>query len=310
MSRVDDALKRAGVPAIGPSHPEAFVSPWSTLDAPEPKPIELPRIPLREPGEAEPPIAGVPRIGPREVPRPEPAARPQGPAPHALERLREELGEALTVGPHADRLLAHEFRVLGSSLLQAQRAQSITVVMITSAASGEGKTISAINLALVLSESFGRRVLLIEADLRRPALGSLAEPGVAEGLADLLRAPEPAKPPVVTISDRLAVLPAGRAGEDPLTELSSARMQQLLKASADEYDWVIIDSPPVLAAPDASVLLPLVDAALLVVRAGKTDAASTLQAIEMLGRDRLLGVILNGVDSSLEPPRDMRYIER
>jgi receptor protein-tyrosine kinase len=218
-----------------------------------------------------------------------------------LDGFKGALRERLAVGVEANRALSHEFRRLAATLIQAQGVQPLKTIMVTSAVPNEGKTLTALNLGLVLSESYRRRVLLIEADLRRPTIADLTNLSVADGLGDALRASDDRKVSLIAVTDRLTVLPAGRPDPDPLSGLTSARMQRLLAEAADQYEWVILDSPPVAAAADASLLCPLVDAAVLVVRANATNCEHVQQAVATLGHDRILGVILNGIEEADAP---------
>jgi capsular exopolysaccharide synthesis family protein len=192
-------------------------------------------------------------------------------------------------------LLVEQFRRLAATLIQSQRTAPLKVVMVASAAPEEGKTLTALNLALVLSESFRRRVLLIDADLRRPKITELANVTI-DGLGDVVKALEHRKAPLIPVTDTLTLLPAGRPDPNPLSGLTSARMQQLLEEAGATFEWVIVDTPPIGAAPDASLMCAMADAAVLVVRAGHTPFEAVQQAIEAIGRERIIGVVLNGVE--------------
>jgi len=176
----------------------------------------------------------------------------------------------------------------------------LKVVMVTSAVPNEGKTLTTLNIALVLAESYKRRVLLIDADLRRPRLTEAANLTVAEGLSEVLKATEDRKAGLTQLTDYLWFLPAGRPDPDPLSGLTSPRMQRLLQEAAERFDWVIVDTPPVTAAADAGLLGAIVDGIVLVVRAGRTPHPAVQHAIETLGRDRIFGVVLNGVNPDLQ----------
>jgi capsular exopolysaccharide synthesis family protein len=191
--------------------------------------------------------------------------------------------------------VTEQFRRLAAALLHGQREGRLKVVMVTSAVPGEGKTLTTLNTALVLAQSYRRRVLLIDADLRRPRLSEAAGLTVTEGLAEALKSPEERKVPVTQLTDYLSLLPAGRPDPEPLSGLTSARMQQLLNEAAERFDWVIVDTPPVAAAADAGLLGAMVDATVLVVKAGETPHPAVRHAIDTIGHDRIFGVVLNGV---------------
>jgi protein-tyrosine kinase len=168
--------------------------------------------------------------------------------------------------------------------------------MVTSAEPGDGKTLVAVNLALVLSESYRRRVLLVDADLRRPSIREISQVSDLPGLSEVLKARADQKLSVLRITETLTLLPAGRPDPDPMSGLTSPRMQRIVREAAARFDWVILDAPPMGPVPDASLLAGMADGTLLVVRAGRTPCAAVQKAIEGLGRDRILGVVLNGVD--------------
>jgi receptor protein-tyrosine kinase len=166
--------------------------------------------------------------------------------------------------------------------------------MITSAEPAEGKSLTSVNLALTLSESYRRRVLLIDADLRRPSLHLIAQVPNVSGLGETLTASAEHKLPVYRLSDTLMLAPAGKPDANPMGALTSPRMRQLLTEASARFDWVLVDAPPLAPIADSSLLAPLSDAALLVVRAGRTHYTSVQKAVEVLGRERIIGVVLNG----------------
>jgi capsular exopolysaccharide synthesis family protein len=222
--------------------------------------------------------------------------RPAGEPHGVFEGFNSKWKDRLVVSPSADWLLVEQFRRLAAVLHQAQTTGNTKVVMVTSASAGDGKTLTAINLALILSESYARRVLLIDADLRRPSIRDVSHLPDFIGLSDGLRAKTEQKLTVMQVTERLTLLPAGRPDPDPMGGLTSARMRRIIDDAAGRFDWVIVDAPPVGTVADASVLVGMVDAALLVVRAGTTQYPITVKAIEALGRDRILGVVLNAVE--------------
>jgi capsular exopolysaccharide synthesis family protein len=136
-------------------------------------------------------------------------------------------------------------------------------------------------------------VLLIDADLRRPALHELLKVPNIAGLNDGLRADIDRKVPLIRRTEFLTVLTAGRPDPDPMSVLSSARMRRVLEEASEAFEWVIIDTPPVALLSDAHLLASLVDSVVLVVRAGETPLRAIKTAAEAVGRDRILGVVLN-----------------
>jgi protein-tyrosine kinase len=175
----------------------------------------------------------------------------------------------------------------------------LKTVIVTSALPGEGKTLTAVNLALTLSESYGRRVLLVDADLRGPSLHTALNIANDRGLCDALK---DGQLTFVHVSSGLAVLPAGTLGATPLAALTSTRMAELLEECASAFDWVLIDTPPIGVLSDAQVLVRLAGAVLFVIGAGSTPAATVERAIaELGGPDAIFGVVLNRVEERRIP---------
>jgi capsular exopolysaccharide synthesis family protein len=199
----------------------------------------------------------------------------------------------LVVTPEMAPGAVEQFRKLAAMLHQSQVERNLKMIMVTSAVPGEGKTLISANLALTLSQSYRRRVLLIDADLRRPALYDVFQLANIAGLSDWLKAPTERPLTTVRISDRLAFLPAGHPDPDPMGGLTSDRMRRLLEDAGAMFDWIIIDTPPVGLLTDANLLVTTVDGALLVIRAKATPYELIQRAVQALGHDRLLGAIVN-----------------
>jgi len=206
----------------------------------------------------------------------------------------DKLVISLTV-PHA---AVEQYRKLAASLHHAQLEKAIKVVMITSAAPGEGKTLTSTNLALTLSQSYRRNVLLIDADLRRPSVHSVFDVPNVLGLSDGLKSEAEQKLSLIQVSEHLTVLPAGRPDSDPMSGLTSDRMRRLVAEAAARFDWVLIDTPPVGFLSDANLLAAMVDVTLFVVRAGKSPFRLIQRALDAVGRNRIIGVVLNAVKES------------
>ena len=181
------------------------------------------------------------------------------------------------------------------------------VVVVTSAVGGEGKTTTALDLARSLAEA-GERVLLVEADLRRPTLHPTLRleqgPGLAEVLAGQAEVAAAVRPGGV---DGLAVLPAGTVPPNPSELLGSERMAALVSLVRGEYDHVLLDSPPLLPVTDAALCSATADGVLVVVRWGSTTRDEVAEAVAMLGQVRapVLGGVLNG--RRLTPSERRRY---
>jgi capsular exopolysaccharide synthesis family protein len=198
----------------------------------------------------------------------------------------------------SDQVFCEAIRTIRAMVLQRGGPSAPRTLLVTSAQPEEGKSFVAVNLAVSLAET-GRPVLLVDADFQRPACHhafDLERP--AAGLSTLLyRVVAPESVIIPSGVPNLAFLPTGPCPADPAALLASDRVAELLATMAERYQWVIVDSPPVLAASDAAILASSVDRVLLVVRAHATP----VEAVQ-LARDRLeslgasfLGVVLNDV---------------
>lgn len=202
----------------------------------------------------------------------------------------------LIVSPDAAPEAIEQYRRLGAVMYQAQADRGTRVVMITSTVPAEGKSLTATNLALTLSESYRQRVLLVDADLRRPTLHDVFQIPNLAGISDWLKGDGAGKMPLVQLTRHLTLLPGGRPDPDPMSALVSDRMKYVLTRARERFDWVIVDTPPVAGLPDGHLLAALVDTIVFVVAAGRTPAAAVQRAVEQLGRERIIGVVLNRVE--------------
>jgi len=206
----------------------------------------------------------------------------------------------LVVMPQVPPAAVEQYRRLAASLHHARLERDTRVLMVTSASPGEGKTLTATNLALTLSQSYGRSVLLIDADLRRPSVHHLFQLPNVLGLSDGLKSETEQKLSLIQVSENLTVLPAGRPDPDPMSGLTSERMRHIVKEAASRFDWVVIDTPPVGFLSDAKLLVAMVDVAIFVVRAGKSPYRLIQRALDAVGRNHIIGVVLNAVEESAD----------
>lgn len=239
-------------------------------------------------------LAVVPRIGgngrgTKRVPLPIGGGNGR-PAPDGPHRV-----ETLVAGTHTRSPAAEAFRTLRTNLLFAQAVDELRVILVTSSAPGDGKTTVAANLAATIAQQ-GLDVLLIDGDMRRPRLhyvfGVAREPGLSEVILGRRSAEEVIQPTQV---EGLSVLATGALPPTPAELLGSPKMRSLLQAFRNDYDVVIVDSPPVHVAADASVLATLTDGVLLVVRSGQTEREAAQQAVRQLASvgARILGTVIN-----------------
>jgi receptor protein-tyrosine kinase len=226
--------------------------------------------------------------------RPAPAAVAAPAAnPAATCRFPAHLMDKIVLGDQVDTGLVEQCRRVAAVLHHAQTQRGVRSVMVGSAVAAEGKTLTATNLALTLSHSFDRRVLLIDADLRRPSVHEMFGLQNGHGLVDNLRLPSGGRLPVHNVSRNLWVLTAGQPTSDPMSALVSDMMKQLLADAMEQFDWVIVDTPPVALIPDANLLAGMIDKALLVISASTTPYPLVKRAAAAIGAERILGVILN-----------------
>ena len=190
-----------------------------------------------------------------------------------------------------------EFRTLRSRLYQYREKMVLKSLLVTSALPKEGKSFTSSNLAQVFGRQHGRRVLLIDADLRGPRLhlmlGTSAGPGLSEylqGQADefsiLQRGP----------MENLYFVPSGHAIADPAELVGNGRLKILLDRLGPLFDWVIVDSPPAIPVADASLLAKACDGVLLVVRSNSTPSDAARRARMEFPEQQLVGVVLNGTN--------------
>ena len=210
----------------------------------------------------------------------------------------------------APREFGEAFRSLRTSLVSASANTGTRIVVLTSTQPLEGKTTSACNLAMVLALG-GARVLLIDGDMRRPSLHKLLGLKNSVGLSNLLAGEvHPRKTIHRTHDPNLFALTSGRLPSNPAELLSSDRMRSMLKSlESSRFDWVIIDTPPVLAATDAVIFAELGAAVMFVVGAEMTRAGHAHRAAEMLqagGHSSIIGAVLNRVNFE----RDKYYYSR
>lgn len=241
------------------------------------------------------------------------AKQQQAPAERPSEELRIEYTQTRVVRADPRRLLrehvvavlrsgeAYErYRMLRTEILRRAEPQGWNAILVASPLEGDGRTTTALNLAITFANELNRTVLLVEADLRRPRLARIlgidSGPGLADHLLD--RAPLPGllvNPGI----ERLVVLPAGRPLPNATELLGSPGMWSLMREIKERYPdrYVFLDSPPLLTCADGLVLAQQVDAVLLVARVGRTTVDQLREARQRLSGRHILGVVLNGAEA-------------
>ncbi|XXF80866.1 CpsD/CapB family tyrosine-protein kinase [Myxococcaceae bacterium GXIMD 01537] len=226
-----------------------------------------------------------------------------------LPRVDEPAGNANAVDQRVVTLTApasvaaEQYRTLYYRLERMRAARPMKVIALTSAMAGEGKTVTAVNLALAAARANpDRRILLIDADLRRSQVAAVLGIRGKQGLAQLLGGECEVRDVLRRFnSTRLAVIPAGATPEEPTQVLASPRMKQFLQAVREGFEEVYVDLPPVLPFADAGILGHLADGVLVVIRANATPLRAVNHAVEQLGGAPLLGCVLNGAEVGATP---------
>ncbi len=202
-----------------------------------------------------------------------------------LDRLHEMPGE--------------EFRTLRTRLNHIQTQQSIHSVMVTSASPAEGKTFTAVNLAMAQAQLAESAVLLADFDLRRPVIHNLFQTDRAPGLSDYLLDGVPLENAIRRIGNtNLHFLAAGSPVKNPLELLNLRQVRTLIEALPRIFNWVIVDSPPLLFSADANLLSTLTDGTVMVVRIGATTYDNVIRAMQSLCENNVLGIVANGARAS------------
>ena len=194
-----------------------------------------------------------------------------------------------------DSYVAEQFRALRGRIDAVAAKHPLRTIVVTSAFPAEGKTTSAVNLAAVTALSLGRRVLLIDCDLRKPkvhhALGLRPTAGLAEVLLDQTNLDEA----IMKVEGaNLEVLAVRGKPANPSELLGSDRMRELIAEVAERYDRVILDSPAALGLPDAKCIADLSDGVVMIVRADSTTQQDIHAVLDLVDRRRVIGMVLNG----------------
>jgi len=297
MSRIHEALKKAeqdrAASQGGPAQP-SFAAP--TAEAPVVTADELP---------------GTPATGVHAPGIPLTSAMPSFASPSSLDALLARCPQ-LQWKPEEKTMLffngddnargTEEFRTLRSRLYHAREKMALKKILVTSALPKEGKSFTAANLAQVLVKQHGRRVLLVDADLRGPRLHIMLGTAPSPGLSDYLQGG----------SDEFSIMqrgpmenmffvPSGQQISDPAELVANGRLKVLLQRVEALFDWIVVDSPPAVPVSDASVLAKACDGVLMVVRSNATPVDMAQRARQEFPDQALVGVVLNGTDGDASP---------
>ncbi len=245
------------------------------------------------------------------VATPPPVPRPFAePTPIAERReARARQAEQVVAPPrevHLDRhlvaalaqqsLAAEQYRSLRTRISRVENGRAIRALIVTSPSKGDGKSLTAANLALTMAQEFSQRVLLIDADLRRPSLHHLFGLPEAPGLTDVLMGAATVDDALVTLADyHLSVLPSGVPPSHPAELLGSAAMRRTLDTLRTRFDRLILDMPPVSPLADVHIVAGTADGILMIIRAGMTAKPAIERALAGLDMTKVLGLVLNEV---------------
>jgi protein-tyrosine kinase len=297
MSRIQDILNKAeregvarrtrSIGTEGPSGPAA-----SAVSAPAPV-----QRPIVEPT----PIAERREARARQAEQPAPAAPPR----------EVHLDRHLVAALQPQSLAAEQFRSLRTRISRIENGRALRALIVTSPAKGDGKSLTAANLALTMAEEYSQRVLLVDADLRRPSVHHLFGLPETPGLTDVLMGAAMLDDALVTLADyHLTVLPSGVPPSHPAELLGSAAMRRTLDTLRTRFDRVILDMPPVAPLADVHIAAAMADGILMIIRAGMTQKPAIERALAGLETGKVLGLVLNevGAEATYQDYAGYRYI--
>ena len=286
MSRVHDALRRAeqlgqiGTGELTPEIPESFAERPPLL----PTEYAAPAVQdYQQDGYSSPPAQDDDTDWANLLSRVQSIPLQVAPEAHLinLDRPHEVPGE--------------EFRSLRTRLNHVQGQQNIHSLVVTSASPAEGKTFTAVNLALAQAQLAENPVLLADLDLRRPIVHHLFQSERGPGFSDYLIHGAPLESVIRRVGNtNLYLMPAGTAVKNPLELLNLRQVRTLLTNLPRVFNWVIADTPPLLFSADANLLATLSDATLIVVRIGSTTYDNIIRAMQSLCENNVIGIVANG----------------
>ncbi|MGB2714459.1 MAG: CpsD/CapB family tyrosine-protein kinase [Vicinamibacterales bacterium] len=227
-------------------------------------------------------------------------------APERQDDRSFELDGHLVAALSPTSLAAEQYRSLRTRIKRAEGNRSMRAIVVTSPSKGDGKSLTAANLALTMGQEFQQRVLLVDADLRRPTIHRLFGLGDGPGLTDVLMGGVELDNVLVSLPEyHITILPAGTPPSHPAEMLGSSAMRRVLDTLRTRYDRILIDMPPVAPLADLHVVAPQVDGLLMIVRAGMTARPAIERALAGLDVSKVLGLVLN--EASGDVSRKQEY---
>jgi len=305
MSRIEEILAKAAregqvrrtadieTDVMAPMEPRARLSALQPAAPPRPTAVARP---------VAAPSPGMPLAMPTGAPAHAAVANPVLTAVQTVRSIRPHPLLVAARAPHS--AAAEQYRAIRTRIAQSEGDRRCRTIMVTSPLHSDGKTLTALNLALTMAQEFHRRVVAIDADLRNGSLHKLFGLPDGPGLSDVLTGSIPLDQALVSLPDlRLTILPAGSPASQPTELLGSAEMRRVVDTLHTQFDRIVVDTPPASPLADVGVLSPLIDGIVLVVRAGRTPRPAIDRALAEFDPDRLLGLVLNDVE---EPRMETR----
>jgi protein-tyrosine kinase len=209
-------------------------------------------------------------------------------------RVVADLDHHLVAALAPSSLAAEQYRSLRTRIKRIESGRALRAIAVTSPNKGDGKSLTAANLALTMAQEFQQRVLLIDCDLRRPTVHRLFGLSDGPGLADVLMNGAELDHALVALPEHhLTILPAGLPPSHPAELLGSAAMRRVLDTLRTRFDRILVDVPPVAPLADLHIVAPMVDGLLMIVRAGVTPKPAIERALAGLDASKVLGLVLN-----------------
>jgi len=299
MSRIFDALQRSGTEQSGVEYPDMVSMATAVFES---------STPVAESLAADIPLPEVQPVSEQESIAEAPAGDLAN-ASAVFPSLEVSVTQSsrLVFFTQPESLAAEKFRFLGVRLRQMRQNRPLKKVLITSTIPEEGKSLVSVNLAGVLARR-NERVLLMEGDLRRPTTGQQLGLGRLTGLAEWLQGGVETPSNIYHLTGPgFWIMPAGDPPANPLELMQLGKLSKLMAQLTTLFDWIIVDSPPLLPLADTTVWARLTDGTLLVTREGKTEKRPLERGLEMIRKSDLLGVVLNGCTETDHDSYYQRY---
>jgi capsular exopolysaccharide synthesis family protein len=288
MSRIFDALQRSGVEQAGVEYPDV-VSVITEIFESSKQAVQPPSEPAPQVPEVDLSTLNLPV---EQLVTKKPASQELSEFPSLNVSVTSDSRLAFFTEPNS--LAAEKFRFLSVRLRQIQQSRSLKKVLVTSTIPEEGKSFVSTNLAGVLARR-KQKVLLIEGDLRRPGISKLFGLERLVGLGEWLQGDRRKFTNIYRLDGPdFWLMPAGDPPANPLELMQSGSLSQLMEQLSTMFDWIIVDSPPLLPLADTTIWARLTDGTLLVAREGTTQKAMLERGLESVNKSDLLGVVLNG----------------